>query len=108
MKIQKSDSTKYVLSDFHGGGKTTPLVCYKDKIAVPNQLQKHVIMWYHTTLCHPGINRTEETIRQHLWWPKMRDHITNYAKICPLCNRKLSMDYSHQRKLRLHPGKSYD
>jgi transposase InsO family protein len=46
-----------------------------------------VIAWYHTTLCHPGINRTEETIGQHLWWPKMRDHITNYVKICPQCQR---------------------
>jgi hypothetical protein len=39
----------------------------------------------HTTLCHPGINRTEETIGQHLWWPNMRHHITNYVKICPVC-----------------------
>ena len=44
-------------------------------------------MWYHTTLCHLGINGEEETIGHHLWWPKMRDHITNYVKQCPLCQR---------------------
>ena len=62
MKILKLENSLYKLQDFHGGGKTTSLVCYKNKIVVPAQLQRHVIMWYHTTLCHPGINRTEETI----------------------------------------------
>ena len=77
----------YHLKDFHGGGKTLSLTCFKDKIVVPTLLQKHVINWYHTLLCHPGINRTEETISQHLWWPKMRDHITNYVSSCPTCQR---------------------
>ena len=87
LKILKAKDTEYVLQDFHGGGKTTQLICYRKKIVIPNLLQRHVIMWYHTTLCHPGINRTEETIGQHLWWPKMREHITNYVKICPLCQK---------------------
>ena len=87
MKILRIKDTHYKLKKFHGGGKTTFLICYKDKIVVPALLQRHVIMWYHTTLCHPGINRTEETIGQHLWWPKMREHITNYVKICPLCQK---------------------
>jgi hypothetical protein len=62
MKIREKDSDKYTLQDFHGGGKTTALICHKNKIVVPNCLQKAEITWYHTTLCHPGINRTEETI----------------------------------------------
>jgi len=32
------------LEDFHGGGKTTSLVCYKKKIVIPERLQRHVIM----------------------------------------------------------------
>jgi hypothetical protein len=62
-------------------------VCYKNKIVVPAKLQNHTIDWYHTTLCHPGINRTEESIGQHLWWPKMRSQITRYVQICPTCQR---------------------
>ena len=80
MKILKMENTQYVLQDFHGGGKTTSLVCFKSKIVIPAKLQRHIIMWHHTTLCHPGMNRTEETIGQHLWWPKMREHITNDVK----------------------------
>jgi exonuclease VII small subunit len=85
-ELQK-DACKYHLADFHGGGNTRSLVCYKNKIVVPKQLQLHTIDWYHTTLCHPGINRTEETISQHLWWPKMRNQITNYVQACPTCQR---------------------
>ena len=86
-KILKKDTSKYYLKDFHGGGKTRALVCFNDKIVVPNKLQKHVVDWYHTVLCHPGINRTEETISQHLYWPKMRDQITNYVQACPTCQK---------------------
>ena len=85
LKILNMEKTKYKLQKFHGGGRITSLICYNGKIVIPNLLQRHVIMWYHTTLCHPGNNRTEETIGQHLWWPQMRDHITNYVQICPLC-----------------------
>ena len=87
MKHLKAKDTQYVLKEFRGGGTVTSLVCYNGKIVIPGLLQKHVIMWYHTTLCHPGINRTEETIGQHLWWPKMREHITKYVQICPLCQK---------------------
>ena len=86
-KILQSESCKYFIKDFHGGGTTQSLVCYNDKIVVPQTLQKHVIDWYHTVLCHPGINRTEETISQHLYWPKMRDQITTYVQTCPTCQR---------------------
>ena len=86
-KILRMDNSKYSIQDFHRGGKTCSLVCYKDKIVVPKALQQHVIDWYHTVLCHPGINRTEESIAQHLYWSKMRDEITNYVKVCPTCQK---------------------
>ncbi len=86
-KILNQPNCNYYIKDFHGGGKTRSLVCYNEKIVVPTQLQKHVIDWYHTVLCHPGINRTEETISQHLYWPKMRDQITKYVQACPTCQK---------------------
>ena len=86
-KELRKDSCKYLLKDFHGGGVTRQLVCYNEKIVVPTALQKQVIEWYHTTLCHPGINRTEESIGQHLHWPKMRSQITKHVQSCPTCQR---------------------
>ena len=101
-KILKMPDSAYKNKEFHGGGKVTSLACHNDKIVIPGLLQKHVIMWYHTTLCHPGINRTEETIGQHLWWPKMRSHITNYVQKCPLCQR----NKRKQKKYGLIPPKN--
>ena len=94
-KAQQQDShikqnlkkDKYHLADFVGGGKTRSLVCHKEKIVVPKKNTHHVVDWYHTVLCHPGINRTEESIAQHLYWPKMREQITNYVKSCPTCQK---------------------
>src|SRR5687768_8572378 len=33
------------------------------------------------------MNRTEETIYQHLWWPAMREQITAYVQACPTCQK---------------------
>ena len=80
-----------------GGGTNKQLAFNKEKIVIPKMLQKHVIDWYHTVLCHPGINRTEETISQHLWWPKTRDQITMYVQACPTCqkNKRKQKKYGH-------------
>ena len=80
-----------------GGGITRELICKNAKIVLPSLLQKHVIDWYHTVLCHPGMNRTEETILQHLWWPKMREQITTFVKACPTCqkNKRKQKKYGH-------------
>jgi Integrase zinc binding domain len=79
---------KYQLKDFHGGGTSRSLMFYNNKIVVPKHLQKHVIDWYHITLCQSGINRTEATITQHLFWNKMRYQITNFLQTCPNDQRK--------------------
>src|SRR5687767_4251471 len=85
--LNMDKNNMYHTQFFHGGGVTKQLICHKDKIVVPTLLQKHVIDWYHTVQCHPGINRTEETISQHLWWPKMREQITKYVQSCLSCQR---------------------
>ena len=79
------------------GGTTRQLICVKDKIVVPKLLQKHVIDWYHTVLCHLGINWTEQSIVQHLWWPGMREQIKKYVRACPTCqpNKHKQKTYGH-------------
>jgi Integrase zinc binding domain len=61
-------------------GKIRSLICYNNKIVVPKHLHQHVFDWYHITLCHPEINKTEETISQHLFWGETaknkREHIS--------------------------------
>ena len=68
--IEKAKTSKanYKVKDFHGGGKQRKLICLKDKIVVPTSLQGRIVEWYHERLCHPGLTRTEATIRQHFTW----------------------------------------
>ena len=77
----------YSLKEFISANKSFELICFKNKIVIVKSLQKHVIDWYHNYLRGPQINRTEETIEQHLSWPKMQDQITESVCICANCQR---------------------
>ena len=60
-------------------------------------MQKRVVEWYHNRLLHPGHTRTEETISQHLWWPKLREHVREHVKTCATCqkNKRKRANYGH-------------
>ena len=83
----KNNKDKYSVKSFHGGGKSRTLICHNDKIVVPVTLQPRVAEWYHTILCHPGMTRTEETIRQHFWWKDLRKDVQNMCSTCDTCQR---------------------
>ncbi len=72
--LKQAQTCSYSLKKFHGVGATVRLLCFKDKIVIPTSLTKQIIQWYHYLLCHPSINRTEETIGQHFYQPKMRSN----------------------------------
>ena len=60
-------------------------------------MQKRITEWYHLQLCHPGETRTEQSIRQHFWWPKLRQQVHTTVKKCKICqlNKKRSKKYGH-------------
>ena len=85
----------YSLTQFHGGGKTRTLITKHNKIVVPETLQKRMVQWYHLSLCHPGVTRMEQTIRQHFTWKNLKQDIEKVCKRCPVCQRtkKRSIKY---------------
>ena len=97
IKKLRDNHNDYTSKSFRGGGKHYELICYKDKIVIPQPLQKKVVDWYHTQLCHPGITRTEQTIKQHFYWKNMQEHITAYCNRCPICQKtkKGKKKYGH-------------
>ena len=58
------------------------LITCEDKIVLPIILQKYVLNWYHVYLIHPGMDRTEAIIRQHLYWPGIRDAVLKKETNC--------------------------
>ena len=77
----------YQLKTFRGGDKTRTLLCRDGKIIVPQPLQRRVVEWYHLQLCHPGENRTEQTIRQHFWWNNLRNDVHDVCTKCHTCQK---------------------
>ena len=73
------------------------VITYKNKICVPEVLQKRVVEWYHEYLCHPGENRTEETIRRNMTWPDLRKDVRSFCRTCRKCQlcKKVRKRYGH-------------
>jgi hypothetical protein len=44
------------------------LLCYKQKIYIPQSLRQRALSWYHEYLLHPGQTKTEKTIRNIMTW----------------------------------------
>ena len=74
----KTDKS-FGLISVRGGGKERTLVTQNDKIYLPRSLQKRTIEWYHNQLCHPGVTRTEATIRQHFTFPKLSEQVKEFV-----------------------------
>ena len=83
----KQGSNAYHVKSFCGGGKKRDLICRNDKIVIPTNLQRRVVKWYHNVLSHPGETRTEQTLRQHLWWNNLRDDVHDVCTKCHVCQK---------------------
>ena len=96
-KLLKSNTSGYTIKSFCGGGKKRDLICHNDKIVIPSSLQRRVVEWYHTTLCHPGETRTEQTIRQHFTWTRLRQDVAHVCGRCHTCQvtKKSKKKYGH-------------
>ena len=63
------------------------IIVKDDKIPVPETLRRPLIEWYHTNLCHPGTDRTEQTIRRSFTWKNVRRDVRRHTKNCEECQR---------------------
>ncbi len=77
------------LRTYHGGDNLPrQLLTTRDgKILVPASLRERMVEWYHEILCHPGEDRTEETIAQHFAWKGMRNTVRRICRTCDACQR---------------------
>ena len=94
LKRLKTGVPGYHLKSFCGGEE---VICHQDKIYIPAPLQARITEWYHIMLCHSGATRTEATIRQHLTWPGLRNHVQTCVQTCDVCQRykKQKKHYGH-------------
>ena len=93
----KLKASKLLTQPFRGADNDIQLACHKGRIYVPKALRKTVIEWYHTYLMHPGATRTEETLKQHLYWPGLQEDVKAIVLLCPTCqkSKKETQKYGH-------------
>ena len=89
MKTVKTSVKEYSTKSFRG----SDIICLNGKIYIPKRLQNSIVKWYHEILCHAGMNRTEETIRQHYTFPNLREKCKEHIMKCDTCQR-----YKKQKK----------
>jgi hypothetical protein len=65
LREKGSDQPHYSMQHIEGYN----LLCYKEKIYIPQSLRQRVLSWYHEYLLHPGQTRTEKTIRNTMTYP---------------------------------------
>jgi hypothetical protein len=71
----------------------TPIVYLRDKIVVPQSLQRQIVDWYHMMLdwyhmmlAHPSETRTIKTIKQHFHWQTLSCDIKQFIQTCQTVN----------------------
>jgi len=91
------ENPKYSIKTYRGGGKNRHLVCKNNKIVLPDTLQERAVKWYHEQLCHPGLSRTEATIRQHFTFNGLSEMVEDHVKKCKICQKckKSHKKYGH-------------
>ena len=78
----------YHKDSFCGGiNSDINLITCKDKIVILSKLQSYVLHWYHTYLLHPGMDRAEAMVCQHLYWPDIIDAVRMELINCDTCQR---------------------
>ena len=97
----------YHVKTIRGGDKEFKLIHYKNKVVIPQSLQTRIATWYHEWLMHPGINRTEQTIRQHFTWPSLTADVTKLVNTCQTCQKtkknKRKMGHLPPKKAEVEP-----
>ena len=73
---------------FYGGSNIDlKLITCTDKIIITPIIQSYVVHWYDMYLLHPGMDRSEATINQHLYWPDIRYSVRKEVKNCDIPQR---------------------
>ena len=66
------------------------LITCKDNIVILSILQSYVLHWYHMYLLHPGMDKTEAMILQHLYCTNIRDAVRKEVTHYKTCQRKIN------------------
>ena len=86
--LDKYKEGTYQTGNFRGWSNLNHnLILCEDKIIIMSILQNYVLNWYHNHLLHPGMDRAEAMIWQHLYYYGIRNYVQKEVIICETCQR---------------------
>ena len=79
----------YDTGSFRGVSNTDlNIITCEDNIVIPLIIQSYVLHCYHTYILHTGMDITEATIIQNLYWPGIVDAVQKKVTNCGTFRRK--------------------
>ena len=60
-----------------------------EQLVLPWQCRQLVLEECHASALalHPGVRRTLQLLSRRVWWPRMRQDVSQYVQNCSICNR---------------------
>ena len=100
LKIDPKDSNYVCIKGiWYSTRRPTNLDIAYPRLILPSRFRRKVIENAHNSVCHSGIHRTLQNIRQVYVYPGLREDVIRYINKCPQChlNRRINI------KKRYHP-----
>ena len=57
----------------------------EDQIVLPQQYREHVIEVAHDKTGHLGVQKTQDRITQHFYWPGLNQQVRRHCQVCEQC-----------------------
>lgn len=77
------------------------------KTYIPKEMERDLILSFHTGLAHMGIDKTTLMLQEHLYFPKMREKVRKIVSCCDTCQRakhnNVAYEYATSSVLREYP-----
>ena len=86
-----NDPNNYTTKEF----ENKRLICYKDRIYIPEPLCTKIMRWYHHWLCHPMCSRLYKTLASTMYWPGIEKEVIDFSKHYKVCKRYKKQPKKH-------------
>ena len=62
---------------------------FKGRLCIPSELQKQILKEAHETpfVAHPGYHKMFYSLKEQLFWPRMKKDILEFYKQCLVCQK---------------------
>ena len=84
-----------------------PVPCEQDRVVLPMSLRRHLYMYYHDEVGHPGRDRTVSSIQQFYWWSGLRTDVETYVNSCTFCSTHKPNHHSGPIPIQEYPTPTY-